>query len=76
MEESSRQSKWTPPSVGVIKVNWDASINGKKDWVGLGIIARDSKGFCMGARSITQVARTDPKTVEIMAALYAVQFSK
>jgi len=75
-EESSRQSNWTSPPAGVIKVNWDASINEDNDWVGLGIIARDSKGLCMGARSIAQLARTDPKTAEIMAALHSVQFNK
>jgi len=75
-EDSSRQSRWVPPPNGVIKVNWDASINVAKYWVGLGIIARDNKGLCMGARSITQQARINPKTAEIMAALQAVQFSK
>lgn len=75
-EENNRQSKWVPPSARVIKVNWDASINGDKDWVGLGIIAGDSKGYCMGARSITKVARTNPKTAETMATLHAVLFSK
>jgi hypothetical protein len=75
-ENSSRQSSWSPPSDGVIKVNWDASINVVKDWVGLGTIARDSKGLCMGARCITIHARTNPKTAEFMEALQAVQFSK
>jgi hypothetical protein len=27
-DESSKQSNWTPPPAGIIKVNWDASING------------------------------------------------
>jgi ribonuclease HI len=75
-ENSSRQSNWSPPHVGVIKVNWDASINVVKDWVGLGIIARDSNGLCMVAKCITIRARTDPKTTEFMAALQAIQFSK
>jgi len=75
-ENSSRQSRWSPPPVGVIKVNWDASINEVKDWVGMGIIARDSNGLCMGAKCIPIRAQTDPKTAEFMAALQAVQFSK
>jgi hypothetical protein len=29
----NRHSKWLPPSEGFIKVNWDASINAKQDWV-------------------------------------------
>jgi ribonuclease HI len=74
--QSSRQTHWIPPPDGVIKVNWDAALNVAKGWIGQGIIARDSKGVCMGARSITQQMKTDPKTAEIMAALQAVQFSK
>jgi len=74
--QSRRQKHWIPPPEGVIKVNWDAALNVAKGWIGHGIIARDSNGFCMGARSITQQVRTDPKTAEIMAALQAMQFSK
>jgi hypothetical protein len=33
-----------PPPVGLIKVNWDASINTIKEWVGIGILARDHSG--------------------------------
>jgi len=73
---NNRQTSWIPPLDGVIKVNWNASINMAKNWVGLGVIARDSKGLCMGARSITLQAKTDPKTAERMAALEAIQFSK
>jgi hypothetical protein len=75
-ENNSRQRNWSPPPVGVIKVNWDASINVVKDWFGMGIIARDSNGLCMGAKCIMIRARTDPKTAKFMAALQAVQFSK
>jgi ribonuclease HI len=74
--QSGKQTCWIPPPDGVIKVNWDAALNVAKGWIGLGIIARDSKGLCMGARSITQQVKTDPKTAEIMAALQAMQFSK
>jgi ribonuclease HI len=73
---NNRQPSWIPPPDGVIKVNWDASMNVAKNWVGLGIIARDSKGLYMGARSITLKAKTDPKMVETMATLEAIQFSK
>ncbi|XP_062152163.1 uncharacterized protein LOC133860602 [Alnus glutinosa] len=73
---NSRQPSWIPPLDGVIKVNWDASMNMAKNWVGLGIIARDIKGLCMGARSIMLQAKTDPRTAETMATLEAIQFSK
>jgi ribonuclease HI len=64
------------PPAGVIKINWDASLNVLKGWIGLGIIARDNLGFCLGARSVTKQVQVPPKTVEILAALQAVQFSK
>jgi len=73
---NNRQTSWIPPLNGVIKVNWNASMNMTKNWIGLGIIARDSKGLCLGARSITLQAKRDPKTAERMAALEAIQFSK
>jgi hypothetical protein len=50
---SRQQTCWIPPLDGVIKVNWDAALNVAKGWIFLGIIACDSKGLCMGARSIT-----------------------
>jgi hypothetical protein len=46
-----------------------------KGWIGLGIIARDSSGFCLGSRSVTKQVQVLPKTAEILA-LQAVQFSK
>jgi ribonuclease HI len=74
--QSRRQTHWIPPPDGVIKVNWDAALNVAKGWIGQGIIARNSKGLCLGARSITQQVRTDAKTAETMAALQAMQFCK
>jgi ribonuclease HI len=52
VEHRSRPTSWTPTPAGVIKVNWDASLNVKKGWTCQGIIARDNNGFCMGARSV------------------------
>ncbi|XP_062167103.1 uncharacterized protein LOC133873412 [Alnus glutinosa] len=64
------------PPAGVIKINWDASLNVSKGWIGLGIIARDSSGFCLGARSVAKQVQVLPKRAEILVALQAVQFSK
>lgn len=47
-----------------------------KGRTGLGIIARDSSGFCLGARSVTKTVQVSPKIAEVMVALLAVQFSK
>jgi hypothetical protein len=53
-DQGATLSLWLPPPEGVIKVNWDASLNVSKGWTGLGIIARDNLGFCLGARSVTK----------------------
>jgi hypothetical protein len=42
----------------------------------MGMIARDSMRVCLGARSGTQEGMVNPKTVEVMATLCAMQFSK
>jgi hypothetical protein len=48
----------------------------KKGWIGLGVIARDREGFCLGACSISKQEQVDPKMAETMAALQAIIFSK
>jgi ribonuclease HI len=62
----------TPPPYGLIKINWDASINKNKGWIGLGMISRDNNGACLGARSETKELAMDPA----MAALSAMHFCK
>jgi hypothetical protein len=46
---------WQPPPQGLIKVNWDAALNISAGWIGLGVVARDNLGWCLGARSVTQL---------------------
>jgi hypothetical protein len=72
----NRNIKWQPPSQGLIKVNWDASINKNKGWIGMGMIARDSNGACLGAKSVTKELITDSATAEMMAALSAIYFCR
>lgn len=45
-------------------------------WLGLGVVAQDYMGKCLGARSFTQQLRVESKTAEIMAAFCALEFSK
>jgi len=72
----NRNIKWQPPSQGLIKVNWDASINKNKGWIGMGMIARDSNSACLGAKSVTKELITDSATAEAMAALSAMYFCR
>jgi hypothetical protein len=76
VERDTCMTGWLPPPKGVIKVNWDASLNKKEGCIGLGIIARDSVGNFLGARCLTQKIMTDPHTAEALATSCAVSFSK
>ncbi|XP_062166249.1 uncharacterized protein LOC133872693 [Alnus glutinosa] len=75
-EPISRPSSWIPPPSGIFKVNWDASLGLKKGCIGLGVNVRDCNGVCLGARSVTKQMKVDPKTTEVMTALFAMHFSK
>jgi len=66
----------SPPPDGFKKINWDAAINKTKGWIGLGIIAKDYLGNCLGTRSLTKILQADAKTAESLAALEAFQFAK
>jgi hypothetical protein len=44
----SRSKMWKAPE-GIIKVNWEASVNINAGYVGVGIIARDSGGKFFGS---------------------------
>jgi ribonuclease HI len=72
----SKIDRWSPPHLGRVKVNWDASINSKEKCIGVGIVARNSLGDFVGGRSVMQKIETDSSTTESMAALMAVLFSK
>jgi hypothetical protein len=67
---------WKPPPLGFIKVNWDASVNAKKKYIGIGIAARDNNGNFLGARAVTKSVVATLKVAEAMAALEVVLFSK
>jgi ribonuclease HI len=67
---------WQPPPNNKIKINWDAALNAKERRIGLGIIARDSRGNFLAARSKTLEYSADPSTAKALAALHAVLFSK
>lgn len=70
------QTGWCPPPDGLIKVNWDASINITKEWIGVGVVARDFYGNVLGAKSLTKMVVVVPKLAEAMAAYKAMVFCK
>jgi ribonuclease HI len=70
------QTGWCPPPNGLIKVNWDASINVTKECIGIGVVARDFNGNVLGAKSLTKMVVTIPNFAEVMAAYEVVVFCK
>lgn len=42
------QTSWSSPNIGVVKINFDASVNQHDGFVRLGIIARIRPGECVG----------------------------
>jgi hypothetical protein len=67
---------WQPPPSRLIKVNWNASVNIKKKYIGIGIVARDNNDNFLGARAVTKMVVAKPKVAEAMAAPEAILFSK
>ncbi|XP_012846837.1 PREDICTED: uncharacterized protein LOC105966804 [Erythranthe guttata] len=69
-------SRWLLPSTGVIKINFDAAVNANDGLVGVGIIARDHCGGCVGWMSICIHQPLDPTSAEAKAALLAVELAR
>jgi len=67
---------WQPPPYGFVKVNWDASLNIKENYIQIGIVVTDYNGDFLGARAVTKLAMGAPKVAEAIAALEAVLFRK
>lgn len=68
--------RWQPPPYGFVKVNWDASLNIKENYIGIGIVVRDHNGDFLGAWTVTKLAMGTPKVAEAIAALEVVFFAK
>jgi hypothetical protein len=74
-EETNICKFWKIPSAGFVKVNWDASLNSKSGWVGLGCVIRNEEGSVLGAKCRAAKVSVDPLCAESMAALLAVIFA-
>ncbi|KAL0453408.1 UNVERIFIED_CONTAM: hypothetical protein Slati_1318900, partial [Sesamum latifolium] len=45
-------SSWTPPDTGWIKLNCDGAIFAAESEIGLGVVARDERGSCVGWKAL------------------------
>jgi hypothetical protein len=60
----------------MIKINWNAAVDKKKGWDGLGIVAHDGNGKCIATRCMTHEMVPEPIMVEAQAALHPLMMWK
>ena len=60
--------RWTKPSNGAIKINWDAAMDTHSGTAGLGTIARDYEGKVVAMSSSIYQHINHPTTAESLAA--------
>jgi hypothetical protein len=60
--EVSIAGSWTHPPSGIVKINFDAAVDQEKGMVGIGVLARDSMGFLLGAKRFSIHIFIDPHT--------------
>lgn len=65
---------WRKPPRGIIKVNWDASVDSKGKRIGIGLIMRDHGGAAIAMLCETTAYVQDPATAEAIAARRGVEF--
>jgi len=67
---------WHPPPIDHFKINWDASLDLRRNCIGIGLVVRDSRAECIGAKCSCLFVEGDSRITESLAALHAVFFSK
>jgi len=68
-----RQTKWSKPPLGRIKLNWNASVDRKNKLMGVGLIARDHTGQVRAPLCTHKPYVIDPTTAEALAARQGVE---
>ncbi|KAL0285024.1 UNVERIFIED_CONTAM: hypothetical protein Sangu_2796900 [Sesamum angustifolium] len=74
--QSNCPPRWTLPDTGWIKINYDGAIFAAETEVGMGVIARDANGTCVGWRTIREKRQMEPEPVEALAAHEAVSLAR
>jgi hypothetical protein len=73
---SSIPEVWCPSPTIYFKINWDASVDSRGNCIGLGLVARNSRGECVGAKCVCLFVEANSRIAESLIALHAVFFSK
>jgi hypothetical protein len=67
---------WKNPNLGIVKANWDASINLRAGVIGLDCVFLNDEGLVVGAKCCAYKVEVDPLLTEVMAAYLAITFYK
>lgn len=67
---------WKNSNLGIVKANWDASINLKAGVIGLDFVIRNDEGLAMGAKCCACKVEADSLLAEVMTAHLAITFCK
>jgi isoaspartyl peptidase/L-asparaginase-like protein (Ntn-hydrolase superfamily) len=62
--------RWSAPSQGRYKANWDMAIDKAHGRVGIGVVMRDEKGRVVAAMSKTRMGTLEPIAGEALAAYH------
>jgi ribonuclease HI len=69
-------SQWVKPSVGTVKINWDAALCSSKKIKGVGVVARDATGAVKAALCSFLPYVSDPSVAESLGARQAVELGR
>ena len=68
--------RWKAPPLGLLKVNWDASIDSKRGRMGVGVIVRDHLRRMWASKCIVREGFLDPMSAKAMGATMAALFCR
>ncbi|XVF49916.1 hypothetical protein PTKIN_Ptkin04bG0054600 [Pterospermum kingtungense] len=67
---------WKPPEEGVFKVNFDSAIRLQEKRGSIGVVIRNSMGEVMGCLVVAVQGVVDPRLIEAVVAVRAVEFAR
>lgn len=59
------EKSWQEPDAGVVKINFDAAVDGSR--MSFGLVARDHEGFVLGGRAGVLENKTGAEWAELQA---------
>ena len=66
---------WSKPPSGIIKVNWDAAVDGKQKRIGIRVVARNHDGRVLAMMSKIMEYIQDLVTAKALASRRAIKFN-